>query len=203
MLNGMAATIRTRRWTAFLGSAPAWVAQSPAIYLSLLLLLAATYFGSSRDFGAFLLSVPALAALLLMAVVAALVETIRRRDRVRVLLAWAFIGLAPVAYFLSYGPVQEIRFLLWAPAHYRQLADASTKNGIVIGWDGWGMVGMDTSSYLVVDTEDRLKSPSRIDQWTKQIGQSCGLWEVRRVWPRFYIVTTYTNCPYEGIDLPN
>lgn len=65
------------------------------------------------------------------------------------------------------------------------------------------MAGQDTFSYLVVDTEDRLRSKARVDQWTKQIGQICGLWEERRVWPRLFIVTTYTNCPYDGVEPAN
>lgn len=65
------------------------------------------------------------------------------------------------------------------------------------------MAGQDTSSYLVVDTEDRLKLKARADQWTKQLGQSCGIWEKQRVWPKLYIVTTYTNCPYEGVEMAN
>ena len=200
MFNSMGATIRAGEWALVVKNKLAWITQSPAICLSLLLLLAGAFFGSSRDFGAFLLSIPTLAALLLVAVVAAVLESVKRTDGVRVLSAWALIGLAPIAYLLSYAPVQEVRFLLWAPAHYRQLADASKKNGVVIGWDSWGMAGQDTFSYLVVDTNDQLGSEARRAQWTKQIGQSCGIWEHQRVWPKLYIVTTYTNCPYDGVE---
>lgn len=180
-----------------------WSAKSPAVCLAALLLVAGAYFGSSRDFGSFLLSIPILALLLLGAFVAAVRAAIIKAERAGVLMAWALICLTPLAYFFSYGVVQQIRFYFWAPAHYRQLAEASKTNGIVMGWDSWGMAGQDTFSYLVVDTEDRLKSRARVDQWTKQIGQSCGLWEERRVWPRLYVVTTYTNCPYDGIEPAN
>lgn len=180
-----------------------WFAKSPAVCLAMLLLLAGAYFGSSRDLGSFLFSLPILAVLFLGAFVAAARATIIKAKRADLLMAWALICLTPLAYLFSYGLVQQIRFLLWAPAHYRQLIEASKKNRIVMGWDSWGMAGQDTSSYLVVDTEDRLGSKARIDQWTKQIGQSCGLWEERRVWPRLYIVTTYTNCPYDGVEPAN
>jgi len=72
-----------------------------------------------------------------------------------------------------------------------------------MGWESWGMAGQDTFSYLVTDTEDRLASKERADKWTRQIGQSCGLWEARRMWPRLYIVTTYTDCPYDGVEPAN
>lgn len=177
-----------------------WFTKSPAVCLAMLLLLAAAYFGSSRGFGAFLLSFPILAFLSLGCFVAVATN---KAGRARLLTACALICLTPLAYFFSYGLVQQVSFLLWAPAHYGQLAAASQKNGIVRGWDSWGMAGQDTFSYLVVDTEDRLGSRARIDQWTKQIGQTCGLWEERRVWPRLYIVTTYTNCPYDGVEPAN
>jgi len=41
--------------------------------------------------------------------------------------------LTPVAYLCSYSAAQRIRFLRWAPAHYRQLEQASTKDGIIMG----------------------------------------------------------------------
>ena len=68
-----------------------------------------------------------------------------------------------------------------------------------MGWDSWGMAGKDTDSYLVVDTWDQLESKRRADKWIKKIGQSCGVWQTQRVWPTFYVVTTYTNCPLEGV----
>ena len=165
--------------------------------VAVLLLLAATFFGSNRSFGAFLLSVPALIILLLAFGAAVAVS---KSGQSRTIAALAVVGLSPVAYLYSYGIAQQARFLLWAPAHYSELKEASQKNGIVGGWDSWGMAGQDTFSYLVVDTQDRLRAKGRISQWTKQVGQTCGIWESRRVWPKFYIVTTYTNCPYDRIE---
>lgn len=177
-----------------------WFARNPAFCLAVLFLLAGAYFGSSRSFGSFLFSIPILALLLLGAFVAAVRATIIKAERVGLLMTWALICLTPLTYSFSYGLVQQIRFFLWAPAHHRQLAEASKKNGIIMGWDSWGIAGQDTFSYLVVDTEDRLYSKARVDGWTKQIGQSCGIWEKQRVQPRLYIVTTYTNCPYNGVE---
>ncbi len=105
-----------------------------------------------------------------------------------------------MAYLCSYGVVQRVRFLLWAPTHYHQLVEASEHDQIVKGWDSWGMAGSDSFSYLVVDTQDRLQSKASADQWTKRIGQSCGLWQAQRMWPKIYVVTTYTNCPYDGVQ---
>ena len=190
------------RWRATLNGL-GWLTRSPAVCLAMMLLLAGAYFGSSRDFGNFLLSIPVLAFLLLASVFAAIHTTIAKTQRRYGPTVWTLICLSPLAYLFSYGPVQQVRFLLWAPAHYRQLTEASKKNAIVMGWDSWGMAGQDTFSYLVVDTEDRLGSPARIVQWTKQIGQSCGLWEEQRVWPKLFIVTTDTNCPYDGVEPAN
>jgi hypothetical protein len=168
--------------------------------LATLFLLAGAYFGSSRDFGPFLFSIPVLGLLFLTTIVATIWASAIKMERKRAAVALVLICLTPLAYFCSYGLTQRIRFLLWAPAHYRQLEQASEKNGIIMGWDSWGMAGQDTFSYLVVDTQDRLASKAHADQWTKQIGQSCGLWQVQKMWPRLYVVATYTNCPYDGVE---
>jgi hypothetical protein len=177
-----------------------WLCGVPAVIFATLLLLAGAYFGSSRDFGAFLFSIPVLALLFLGALAATVWATRIKAERSRAVAASVLICLTPLAYLYSYGVVQRIRFLLWAPAHYRQLEQASKKDGIIMGWDSWGMAGQDTFSYLVVDTQDRLGSKARADQWTRQIGQSCGLWQAQRMRPRLYVVTTYTNCPYDGVQ---
>jgi hypothetical protein len=121
-------------------------------------------------------------------------------ERSRATIALLLICLTPLAYLCSYGMVQRVRFLLWAPAHYHQLMQASENDGIISGWDSWGMAGEDTFSYLVVDTQDRLGSKARAAQWTKHVGQSCGLWQAQRMWPRLYVVTTYADCPYDGVQ---
>jgi hypothetical protein len=178
----------------------AWLYSAPAMVFSTIFLLAGAYYGSSRDFGSFLLSIPILGLLFLGALVATVWSTCIKRERARATVASVLIFLTPLAYFCSYGIAQRIRFLLWAPAHYRQLTLASEKDGIIMGWDSWGMAGQDTFSYLVVDTQDRLGSKVRADQWTKLIGQSCGLWQEQRVWPKLYVVTTDTNCPFDGVQ---
>jgi hypothetical protein len=180
-----------------------WFAKSPALCFAMLFLLAGAYFGSSRDFGNFLFSIPILPLLLLAALTATVWAARLRVERARVIVACTLICLTPPTYHFSYELVQRIDFLFWAPTHYRLLAQASKKDGIIMGWDSWGIAGQDTFSYLVTDTEDRLGSKERADKWTKQIGQSCGVWEARRMWPRLYIVTTYTNCPYDGVEPAN
>jgi len=177
-----------------------WWAGIPAVWLSTLLLLAGGYFGSTQRFGAFLFSIPVLASLLLIAVVAAIRASMKRAGRAHLLVAWLLIGLTPLAYLESYDAVQQIRFLVWAATHYRQVSEVVKANNIVMGWDSWGMAGQDNFSYLVVDVDDRLESKDRAIRWTKQVGQSCGLWKTQRVWPEIYIATTYTNCPFNGIE---
>jgi len=142
----------------------AWLYRVPAVVFATLLLLAGADFGSSRDFGSFLYSIPTLGLLFLGAVVATVWATCIKSQRGRAAVALVLICLTPLVYLCAYGTAQRIRFLLWAPAHYRQLAQASEKDGIITGWDSWGMAGEDTFSYLVVDTQDRLGSKARADQ---------------------------------------
>jgi hypothetical protein len=178
----------------------AWLATSPAVMLALIFLLAAAYFGSSRGFGHFLFSIPTLPFLFLCALAAAIWATTKKAQRKRAAVAWAVIAATPLVYVSSYYIVQHVRFLVWAPLHYSLMAEALKKDGIVQGWDSWGMAGSDTFSYLVVDKQDRLRSKSRSEEWTKEVGQSCGLWQADRMWPKIYVVTTYTDCPYDGVE---
>jgi hypothetical protein len=98
----------------------AWLLRIPAVVLAALLLSAGAYFGSSRDFGLFLLSIPILPLLFLSAVAASAWATSRAVERSRAMVAWALICLTPLAYFSSYGMLQSVRFLLWAPAGRRR-----------------------------------------------------------------------------------
>jgi len=180
-----------------------WFITSPAMLSATILLMAGIYFGSSRGFGDFLLSIPLLPILFAVALGLTAWSARLRAERPKALVACALICLTPLAYYFSYGITQRIGFLIWAPLHYRQLADAYGKNGIVMGWDTWGWAAGATSSYLVVDTEDQLESEARAKRWTTQVGETCGLWEARRMWPRLYIVTTYTDCPYQGVPPAN
>lgn len=177
-----------------------WFTKILPVRFPILFLLAGTYFGSSYGLGDFLLSILILPLLFLCALASVIWSHRNRVEPARLTMACTLISLTPLAYHFSHDLVQRVDFLVWAPSHYRQLAQASKKDRIIIGWESWGMAGMDTFSYLVSDTEDRLTSKAHADAWTKQIGQSCGLSEARRVWPRLYIVTTYTNCPYDGIE---
>jgi hypothetical protein len=173
---------------------------SPAVIFSSVFLIAGAGFGSTRDFGFFLLSIPTLPILFLIALVATVWASFAKVAPRRAAIAWVLICLTPLAYLGAYGMVQRVRFALWAPAHFRALAQSVQKSGVIMGWDNWGMAGSDTSSYLVVDTQDRLGSKGRPDQWTKEIGQTCGIWQVQKMWPKLYVVTTYTDCPYKRFE---
>jgi hypothetical protein len=173
----------------------AWFFRVPAVAFATMFLLAGAYFGSTRHFGAFLISLPVLPLLFLCALVAAIWAACIPAQRRRAFAALALICLTPMVYWGSYGTLQRIRFLVWAPTHFRELADASARDGIITGWDSWGMAGSDSFSYLAVDRQDRLQSKARAVQWTKEIGQTCDLWQAQNMWPKIYIVTTYTNRP--------
>jgi hypothetical protein len=176
--------------------------RAPSVIVATLLVLATAGFGSTRDFGAFVVSVPVLGLLLAGALIATVWAAFFRRERGRALAAVVLIGLAPPAYIGAYGAAQWLRFIVWAPAHQQLLARASARDGIVGGWDSWGFGGEDTSSYLVVDTQDRLDSAARAAEWTREIGQTCGVWQTRRMWPKLYVVTTHTGCPYRSGSSP-
>jgi hypothetical protein len=102
------------QWRAMLGKRGR-LAKNPAVCLAMLLLLAGGYFGSSREFGRFLFSIPILALLFFGAIIAVVWAETRKAERAGTLVTCVMICLTPLAYFFSYGLVQQMRFLFWAP----------------------------------------------------------------------------------------
>ncbi len=93
----------------------AWLWRAPAVVLATALLLAGSYFGSTHDVGAFLLSIPILALMFIGALGATVWAGSIKSQRGRAFVALALICLTPLAYVCAYGAKQEVRFLLWAP----------------------------------------------------------------------------------------
>ncbi len=96
----------------------AWLYSSPAVIFATLLLLAGAFFGSSRVLLFFLWSLPTLGLLFLCSFVATVWATCAKNER-GAAVARLLMCLTPLAYLCSYGMAQNLRFLLWAPAHYR------------------------------------------------------------------------------------
>jgi hypothetical protein len=172
----------------------------PAVGFATVFLLAALGFGATRDFGALLLSILILPLLLLVAVAATIWAARLKAQRRGAAVAAALICLAPLAYWTASQTRDRARFMVWAPWHVAALSRALGRDGIVMGWDSWGFAGTDNFAYLAVDTQDRLGDKARAAQWVKALGQTCGIAEAQRMWPKLYVVTTYTNCPFAGVE---
>ncbi len=172
--------------------------RAPAVGIATLFLLAGGYFGASRDFGAFLLAIIVLPLLLVIAVAATIWAASVKAQRRGALAALVLICLTPLVYFAAGKLRDRVRFMAWAPFHAVQLSRAMGQDRILMLWDDWGMAGTDNFSYLAVDTQDRLGDSMRAEQWRKALGQTCKVADAQRMWPKVYVVRTYTDCPFEG-----
>ncbi len=117
----------------------AFLYRVPAVAFATLFLLAGAYFGSSRDFGSFLLTIPALGILFLGAIVATVWAACIRSERGRATVALVLIGLTPLAYLCSYGMAQESASCFGYPltiANWckRRRRTGSSRAGIVGAW---------------------------------------------------------------------
>ena len=173
----------------------------PSIISALLLLLAATYFGGNRDFGAFLLGILVLPALCLAFLVCSGIEIARKGDATRVAIAAMIALISPLAFYASAHLRDHLAFYTWAITHSGQLDKAMQNDGIVTGWASWGIAGSDNDSYLVADRADSIGSLDAAERWRKRHGLSCEIVASKRVWPRLYLVTTY-NCSFDEAPLP-
>lgn len=175
--------------------------QSAPIVSAVLLLLAGIYFGGNRDFGAFLLAIVVLPALLLAVLVCLGIELVRRGDAKEIGIAAVIALVSPLAFYASAHLKDRAEFYIWAVTHRAQLSHDMQKDGIIMGWASWGMAGSENDSYLVVDRGDVIGSPNAAEGWRKRQGLSCQIVDTQKMWPKLYIVTTY-NCPFDGIPLP-
>jgi len=177
------------------------IRRGPSIISAVLLLLAATYFGGNRDFGAFLLGILVLPALFLTLLVCAGMEIACKGNATELRIAAMIALMSPLAFYASAHLRDHLAFYTWAITHRGQLDEAMQKDGIVTGWASWGMAGSENDSYLVADRADSIGSVGAAEKWRKQQGLSCEIVASKRVWPRFYLVTTY-DCPFDGVPLP-
>jgi hypothetical protein len=174
---------------------------SASIVSAAMLLAAGFYFGGSRDFGAFLLGIIALPILLLAVLTSLAIEFARKRADGKTGIAIVIALASPVAFHVSAPLKDRAALYIWASMHRAQLSQAMRKDGIVLGWDSWGLAGSGNDSYLVVDRADAIGSFGAAERWRKRLGLSCQIVDSQRMWSRLYLVTTY-NCPFDGVALP-
>ena len=164
--------------------------------------IAGLVFGMSRDFGVFLLGMIALPILLLVALGCSIFGLVRKTHHRGVQIAAILILATPVLVYAGRDVGDQLRFILWASFHYSQLHQSQKGNPIIKTWDSWGMAGNENDSYLVVDTKDEIGSLTLANRWRERLGQSCEIVATKRMWPKFYIVTTY-ECPFDGVMQAN
>jgi hypothetical protein len=93
----------------------------------------------------------------------------------------------------------EVRWLLQSREYKAKvLAQPNPKNGGLrhVEWDGWGMMGQETTMYLTYDPSNSL---SHKDTFTGKFGSlHCDVWRVKRLEDRWYSVTFYTDTGWES-----
>jgi hypothetical protein len=148
---------------------PLW--QTPLLP-AFLVLLAGLTFGYCRGFGMFLLASVVVVILLPITVYYigfAIVQKQPNRWR-DTAIAIVAVAVAPLlAYVISHFH-NEIRFIAWAPLHGRLLSQYAGKDGIITGWDSWGIAGSENDSYLAVDVSDSISSSIAAASWRSRLG---------------------------------
>lgn len=128
--------------------------------------------------------------------ICAAISSKNRRRCLRQLATLAIFWAALTASFLfdSRYPIairSAARWLIWSHDYKTQvLAQPAPPNGELrhIDWDGWGMIGQDTSVLLVFDPTDSLSGPARNGQSGKFNGIPCEVAIVHRMESHWYTV---------------
>lgn len=166
----------------------------PVLFAPLALCAAAMFFGFSRDFGCFLLSLFVLPLLFLLALLCSAFVLTRPEPGRAALWASLMVAVAPLLYLVVGAHRDRIGFAGWAMLNGGILMEAPGRDGIVVDWAGWGMAGSENDSYLVADPRDAIATAPAAEAWRKRHHFVCEIVDTSRMWPRLYIVTTY-NCP--------
>lgn len=99
-------------------------------------------------------------------------------------LAWGWSGVA-----------------IWSLSHQEQIAQASGKDAIVTGWAASGWVGRSDFAYVISDARDDSSSIEGAERWRTRLKLDCPVSVSQRIWHGLYLIET-TDCPFDGIDLP-
>jgi branched-subunit amino acid ABC-type transport system permease component len=137
-------------------------------------------------------------------VVYAAINRKNRRRSFQQLATLAIFWVVATAFFLfDIGhPIairSTARWLVWSHDYKaRVIAQPSPPNGELkhIEWDGWGILGMDTSAFLVFDPADSLSVASSSNQSGKFNGIPCRVFRVRRLEAHWYTVIYNTGPAY-------
>jgi hypothetical protein len=170
----------------------------PTLSAPLALCAAAIFFGFSRDFGCFMLSLCVLPLLFLLALLCTAFVWTRPEPGRAALWASILIVVAPLLYLGVGANRDRIGFAGWAMLNGGILMEAPGRDGIVIDWASWGMAGSGNDAYLVADPGDAIGTIPAAEAWRKRHHFACEIVDTSRMWPRLYIVTTY-NCPLDAI----
>jgi hypothetical protein len=173
-----------------------------SVAMSVAVCLAAAGFGASRGFGAFLLSVVALPLLIIFALISLATATAENRSGVGVKVSALLILLVPAAFYAGQQSRDPLLFLGWSVGHRAALKAAASTDSILLGWDSWGMAGMENDSYIVSDKFDHSSTVESAERWRKRMELDCPIAATKRMQKGIYLVTTY-NCPFDGVAIPN
>jgi hypothetical protein len=181
-------------------------AQKPLTILSVVtsaaLATAAVVFGSSRDFGMFLLGIMVVSGLLILALIILGVATAADKGSRGIKASALLVLLTPVAAYAASHLRDRVLFVGWSIVHPAALQAAASKDSVITGWDSWGMAGSENDSYLISDKFDDSSTVASAERWRARMGLNCSITATARMQTGIYIVTTY-ECPFDGVAVPN
>jgi hypothetical protein len=173
-----------------------------SIVTSAALTAAAAIFGSSRDFGMFLLGIEVVGGLLILALIVLGVATVADRSSRGIKASALLVLLAPIAGYAAAHLRDRVLFVGWSLSHPAALQAAAFKDSIITDWDSWGMAGSENDSYLISDKLDDSSNVASAERWRVRMGLDCPIAATVRMQKNIYIVTTY-QCPLDAVVVGN
>ncbi len=166
-----------------------------------ILLLAAIYYATRQDFGAYLSMFIVLPSLLCIVLLCMSQAGQLPHSKLPLRAAALLIVLSPVAMVTTWYLLNPIAFYRWSASHTALLAQDSTKDHVIAGWKTHEYAGNEWNDYLIRATGSGISSIADAEKWRQKMQLDCEIVSEQKVAPQIYIVTTY-NCPIPGIAMP-
>jgi hypothetical protein len=166
-----------------------------------ILLLAAIFYATRRDFGAYLSMFVVLPSLLCIVLLCISQAKHQPNSKTPIRAATLLALLSPAAMALTWYLTNPIEFYRWSTTHQALLAQNSAKDHIITGWKVHEYAGNEWTDYLIRDTSNDIASIADAEKWRQKMHLDCEIVGEQKVAPQLYIVTTY-NCPIPSIDTP-
>lgn len=171
------------------------------VVLSFIFFICCLYYGFSRDFAIFILSLFIFICLFLSASVVTIYKFKQKKSARNLLISIFLIILAPVAATISTKFYLYKAFYQWVLFHPVQFMDVKAQEGFLQEIDSWSFKDMYTPLMLASSQHYDLTVSDDLKLWKAENGIVCDIAQVYKIYPKIYLIKPFEMMPaYSNTD---